>query len=213
MKNDPKKNSALLAVFALASTVGCGGDDKKGSREPVGPSGDVELRIVSFYNDQGAEFSRDEAGSLVLGCDGSIGVDVGPSVDGRLENWLLRSPGTCGSFKQCGYVELVVDPGSDDPDRVASSASSFEVPGVVQGRHTFEVTLRTDDGEVFLQAEEPVTDRVDVSLMASNDCGATTGSGGSGAAGGAGGTGGGSGGVGATSPGGAAGEGGAAGAN
>ncbi len=209
MKTDPSRNIALFAVLALASTAGCGGGDKKGSREPVGPSGDVELRIIGFYNDQGAEFSRADAGSLVLGCDGSLGVDLGPSDDGVLENWLLRSPGTCGSFKQCGYVELVVDPRSDDPDRVAAAATSFEVPGVIPGRHTFEVTLHTDDGELFLQEDEPVSDRVDVSLVAADGCEATTGNDGSGGSGGAGG----SGGTGATSPGGAAGEGGAAGAN
>jgi hypothetical protein len=210
MKPEAMSNKTLFALVLMASaSTGCDGGDSKRSNAPVGPSGEVDLEIHGFYNNDGESFARDDADRIVLGCDGSLGVELGPRESGGLRNWLLRPPGNCGSLRQCGYVELVVDPGgSGAPDKVASASVAFEVPPTRPGQHTFEVTLYTDDGEEFLQQSEAVSDRLDVTLSASETCDPSTGSGGSGTTG----SGGGAGGTGAAAgAGGEAGEGGAGG--
>jgi uncharacterized membrane protein YgcG len=211
MKHKKTSLGTFVSVLTAALATACGGDDSKKVDAPVGPSGDVELTITGLFNNDGESFERADADQVFLGCDGAISLDLGPSDEGVLKNWLLKPPGTCGTFVQCGYVELVVDPSSSDSRMLNGATTSFEVTSIDPGRHVFEVTLLSDDGEPFLQEEEPVNDRLEVTLAAASGCeSATGGSGGTGGTGGAsssGGTGG------SPAGGGAAGEGGAAGAS
>lgn len=204
------KSTRACTVLAAAITLGCGGGGSK-AKAPVGPSGEVKLEITGFFNDDGESFPLSAADALVLGCDGTINVEVGPIEDGTLKNWLLRPPDTCGTLVQCGYIELVADPSSDSPAKIAGATTSLSVEGIDPGPHALEVTLYTDDGEPFLQEEQPVKDRVEVKLEAAKGCEGTSGSGGSGGSGGGEATS--MGGTNQMAGGGAAGEGGAAGAH
>lgn len=169
--------AACLAVSA------CGGDDD-GSSNPVGPSGPVELSITGFLNNRGEDFERD-AESVVLSCDGTINVLLGPRSGDSLQNWLLRPPGACESFEQCGYVLLRATPEAGGPPTLMASASTSLVVTPDTGRHDLLVQLLTGDSEPFLQDDEPVQDTLsDVVFSAPLDCApSTTSAGGSGTGG------------------------------
>jgi hypothetical protein len=191
MKVDQFRLSWLCTALTVCC-LGCGGDDDDSADQPIGPSGDVELKITGLFNDDGAKFERADADEVQLGCNGAIHVEVGPR-DGpaALVNWLLRPPGTCGSFDQCGYVVLRLDPsGNGEAERVVSASSHLTLPTPGAGAHTLQVALYDDDGEPFLQEEAAVEDTLHVTFVAARDCDeAPTSSSGSGGTGGFGGTG------------------------
>ena len=128
MKHRQMKQRAVWAIFAAQFALGCGGNGSKGPSTPVGPSGEVKLTVTKFFNNDGESFSRGDASEVVLGCDGAINLDF------TVDNWLLRPPDTCGSFVQCGYVELLVDPSSDDARTVTSATTSLAVTDIAAGR-------------------------------------------------------------------------------
>lgn len=170
--------------FVLLGTLfgACGGDDS-GASTPVGPSGDVALTVTGYRNDDGERFDGDES-PVTLSCAGGINVLFGPTSGGTLKNWLMRPPGTCASYKQCGYLSLTLTPqGGGDPILVSAASISVEVDPP-PGRYALEAQLFTGDGEPFLQDEEPVSAEVgDVEFLANGSC-ASGGAGGSGGSGG-----------------------------
>jgi len=125
----PRTNSRFFTLLCVACSAlsACGGDDD-GNDEPVGPSGPVELRIEGFMNNQGESFDRD-ADEVVLSCDGSINVLFGPRSGADLENWVLRPPGACESFVQCGYIVLSATPEGGEVGAVAPAASPVAEEG------------------------------------------------------------------------------------
>ena len=205
----PRTNSPFFALLCVACSAlsACGGDDD-GSDEPVGPSGPVELRIEGFMNNQGESFERD-ADEVVLSCDGSINVLFGPRSGADLENWVLRPPGACESFVQCGYIVLAATPEGAEATRTAGASTTLRVP-VSAGVHRLDAVLYDGEDEEFLQDGEPVEDSLSgVEFSAPIGCApATTSSGGTSSGGSS------SGGTssGGSSSGGFGGEGGAAGA-
>lgn len=209
----PRTNSHPLTLLCLACSAlsACGGDDD-GNDEPVGPSGPVELRIEGFMNNQGESFDRD-ADDVVLSCDGSINVLFGPRAGASLENWVLRPPGACESFEQCGYIVLSGTPEGGSPNYTAGASTTISLP-VGAGPYRLDADLYTGEGEPFLQDDEPVQDSLSgVEFSAPVGCEpATTSSGGGSGGNGSGGNGSGGSGTSSGGSGGAAGEGGAAGA-
>jgi len=202
---ESRTNSQLFALLCVACSAlsACGGDDD-GNDEPVGPSGPVELRIEGFMNNQGESFERDAA-NVVLSCDGSINVLFGPRDGADLENWVLRPPGACESFVQCGYIVLKATPEAGEPAYTAGASTTLRVPAG-SGVHRLDAVLYDGEDEEFLQDEEPVEDSLSgVEFSAPGGCEpATTSTGGTGSGGGTSSSG--------TSSGGVGGEGGAAGA-
>jgi hypothetical protein len=174
----------LGAALGAALLNGCGGDDDASST-PVGPTGPVTLKIEGFSNNQGQRFDRDDE-QVTLSCGGGINVRLGPRASGGLTNWLLRPPGACGSFRQCGYVALsLTQAGSNDKILVSAATTTISVPAAI-GRHGIVARLLTDIGEPFLQEQEPVSDSLEqVQFVPAEDCAGTgqSGTGGSGSGG------------------------------
>lgn len=199
----PFRYSPTLAFVLLGAMLGaCGGDDS-GASTPVGPTGDVTLTVSGYRNDEGQRFDGDES-PVTLSCGGSIDILFGPTSGGTLKNWLLRPPGTCESYKQCGYLTVTLTPkGTGTPLELSAATIAVEV-SPAPGSYELQAQLFTGDGEPFLQDEQTVTARVSaVEFLASDGC-APTGAGGS--------SGSGSGGTSTSDAGGAAGAAGAAGA-
>ena len=158
-----------IACAGCLAVSACGGDDD-GSNSSVGPTGPVELSITGFLNNRGEAFDRD-AERVELSCDGTINVLLGPRSGDSLTNWLLRPPGACESFEQCGYVVLIATPEAGDSPTVMASASTSLVVAPATGRHDLLVELLTGDSEPFLQDNEPVRDTLsDVLFSAPLDC-------------------------------------------
>jgi len=199
----PRINPHFFTLLCVACSAlsACGGDDD-GNDEPVGPSGPVELRIEGFMNNQGESFDRDAA-EVVLSCDQSINVRFGPRDGADLENWVLRPPGACESFEQCGYIVLKATPEAGEPVYTAGASTTLRVPAGT-GVHRLDAVLYDGEDEEFLQDDEPVEDSLSgVEFSAPVGCEpGTTSSGGSGSGGGTG--------SGGTSSGGFGGEGGGA---
>ena len=185
----PASNLRLCLLFAACLGVSACGSDDDDANTPVGPSGPVELSIEGFLNDRGESFERD-AGEVVLSCDGTINVRFGPRQGATLKNWVLRPPGACESMKQCGYIVLTVTPSAGGKPNVVAGASTTLLSTASPGAARLDASLRTGDGEPFLQNQVPVEDTLSgVEFVAPSGCDPTTttssggtGSGGSGTA-------------------------------
>ena len=82
----------------------------------------------------------------MLDADGAMRTKI------AITNWMLRAPGYCGVYPQCGFAVFFVD-----GQRVAESASlAADVPVGVSapaGGHTLRVELQDDSEEVGLDAD------------------------------------------------------------
>jgi hypothetical protein len=149
-------NLSMLAPVC-AVLLACGGDDAK-TTAPIGPAGEVQLFVTGFLNDRGESYTENDA--IRLSCDDSITVELGPREGASLQNWLLKPPGTCGSFVQCGYVMLTLEAENGDT-RVVTGASTAIVLPAPPGLHRLRAELVNGEGEPFLWMERPVVHVLD----------------------------------------------------
>jgi hypothetical protein len=183
----------LAAGLALAVAGGCGEDEKISG--PLGPTGNPKLTI---HEVNGAE--RKELMCVPVGPDpdATISVNVHP------DQLLLRPPGTCGAYAQCGHMLLRIN--GVENNRGSAPVIDAQLQNLADryAELTISIEVRTDSGELILNQDEvplPVGDTVKV-ITVMNEASCPEGTGGSGGAGGSG-----SGGAGGSGSGGAGGSG------
>ena len=193
--------SLPLALCVLAAGIvphGCGDDET--SPPDVGPTGDPKVTIT---------LPRD--GDCV-----AIGEPAAPTIPISIavEQLLLRPPGACGAYAQCGYAQIVLPGGKvnskssgpvlelDLTEIADPYIEDFEVPVEIVAESTGKTMLNHDG--------QPVAATIHISIAKECTPG-TGGAGGTGGTGGSGGNGGSGGSGGAGGAGGAGGSGGAAG--
>lgn len=185
---------AARAGLAVACFVACSDEDTAPTPPPEPPA----LTIEGFLSSDGERletFAPDE--TVGAPCDGLLAVLVGP-VDnaGRLGEWELRPPGTCGRIASCAYLvaRLFDDSGAELATAAAATArvplAVAQVPTGAGYRVTVELRqgatgeLVTVDAE---DADEPVPRIAEATLdLEARTC--PTGPGSGGAPGGTGGS-------------------------
>ncbi|WP_437693226.1 hypothetical protein [Sorangium sp. So ce176] len=194
---------ALVLAAGLAVAAGC--SDEETASAP-GPTGTPEIAIVSPKDGAcvaiGAPSADPSAG------EPTIPIHVG------ISQLLLRPPGTCGTYSQCGHLVLSLDgeENSAGAGRVIDVRLGQLDAEERHGEHTITVAVVSDTGEPILGGEnrqEPLTRSLSLTIAAS--CGDGSGGGGSGGDGGSGGAGGSSGAGGSGGDGGSGGVGGSGG--
>jgi hypothetical protein len=167
-------------ILILMSSSACGDDDDEGPKEPTGPP---ELTISAVVASGGQRWTPGSATSLRLGCDLSAVVELGDRpTSGELPNWRLAPLGGCGARVKCGFVALTVDPGSASAVRAYSPTTfvplSLETLDPLSGTHRVYVELRSGDGSVYLnEDDQPVSDQIEIELVAPEACVSDAGSG------------------------------------
>ncbi len=156
---------SLLGAVALA----CGGNGTK-TTGAIGPTGDVALEIVGFVNQRGEHYEREDS-PVVLSCDTTVSVQFGPPDGaGALNNWLLRPPGTCESYAQCGYINLSATPQDGGAKVVVNGATVTQELEASPGDYLLNARLIGPDGMDFLQDEQPVRDSLEVRFASAENC-------------------------------------------
>ncbi|AUX32290.1 uncharacterized protein SOCE836_044270 [Sorangium cellulosum] len=192
---------ALVLVAGLAGASGCSDDET--STAP-GPTGVPQLEIVS---------PKDGA-CVAIGEPSDASSDDGPTVpiSVTVSELLLRPPGTCLTYRQCGHLVLSVDGERNNAaaGRVIDVRLGALDPEERYGELEITIAAVSDAGEPILGGEskqEPLTRSLSLTVAASCE----DGSGGAGGDGGSGGDGGAGGGGGSGGDGGAGGDGGSGG--
>ncbi|XXT24804.1 hypothetical protein WME94_25050 [Sorangium sp. So ce429] len=169
---------ALVLAAALAGASGC--SDDEGESVP-GPTGTPALEIVT---------PKDGA-CVAIGAPPAAPSADEPTIPIRVSvsQLLLRPPGTCGTYAQCGHLELSI--GGEKNSAAAGLVIDARLgeldPEERYGELTIAVTIVSDAGVPLLGGEsrkEPLTRSL--SLTVAESCG--DGSGGGGGSGGAGGS-------------------------
>ncbi|HEY3236947.1 MAG TPA: hypothetical protein VGJ84_19670 [Polyangiaceae bacterium] len=171
------KNLAALLALALSSGgAGCSSNESKGPPQPAGPP---EIQILELVATGEVHWLRGDSQPLLLGCDLSAAVLVGPHPDSdsrRLVNWTLRPPGGCGATLQCGFIRLEAGP-ADGPPQLSSDSAITIVPldfsklSTVSGVQKLRATLLNDNGSTFAGGDGgPVFDEVSVEVQAPTNC-------------------------------------------
>ena len=161
--------AALAAVAALAGPLGC--TDETTAATSTGPTGRITLVVKSPANGV----------CTAVGDDAFAEVPIVVDVD----NAVLRPPGTCGVYTQCGHLELQVN-------GIPNNAGATEVIPVLLRKLAeplgdFDVSLRIvkDDGTYVLDStsETGAVLEAHVALVTRASC--PSGAGGGGGTGGA----------------------------
>jgi len=178
----------LVAGVAALALPACGDDTAETPTEaPLEPP-ELEIRTVETSVGKTVRLPSDTP--LVLGCDRTLSVGVGPNpTRGRLKNWLLRPPDACAGRPQCGYVELTLDLGNEPLKHLsASTFITLTVPALADSPMTVNLTAQLFDDvrEPFkLESGKPVIAKASIRLANAADCSGGSG-GGSGSGGSAG---------------------------
>ena len=186
--------SALpLWLACLCLLAGCNNDD---SSAPVSP-GNVFLEITALHPrdsdvwlpprapdpaDASDEGYAGDPEPLVIGCDRRLGVDT------RVDNYYLRAPDACGSYVQCGWVVIDIDPDTDAVTSAYAAAPSLfldlcplDLAGKLVGTHTIRPRLAKPDGTPFTHPYASTPQ--DLTITFASDACATADAGGAGGAG------------------------------
>lgn len=167
---------AALPIVLLGSVLlgGCGDD---GSEEPVAETPDPpEIELLEAETTTGDPVELPSTDALVLGCDRWLSVSIGPNPSrGELKNWLLRPPGSCRDWPQCGSIELVlrISSRTEATRRAASTFITLDVPELPAETDDYELEARLldDEGEVFLSEDGTAfTDRATIRLSDASGC-------------------------------------------
>jgi hypothetical protein len=132
----------VLAV-ATASAAGCGDDTtQEAAPSPPGPPS-LSIEVPP------------EGSCLTVDADGFMRTKI------AIANWMLRPPGFCGVYEQCGFAVFFVD--GQRAAESSSLATDIPVGAATPGAHTLRVELHDDDDQLALDAEgEPL--RADVAF-------------------------------------------------
>lgn len=110
-------------AFLASALAACSDDDDS---PPPAPTEPPALEIVALLTSDGTRLRSYAPGSPVgEPCDGQLTVRVGPADGaGRLIDWELRPPGTCGRIVNCGYVQVRLSDSSGEELATGSAAST-----------------------------------------------------------------------------------------
>lgn len=156
--------SILLVPLACAFAA-CSDDDDT----DLGSSTPPTLEITGYAVSNGTSLDEVKVNQPVAQpCDGSLLVRLGPTDGaGRLVDWDLRPPGSCGRINQCGFISVRVL-SADGSELGAASAASIQVAvdltGVEpQGDARVVAELRQGtSGDVFTVRDPETRERVPV---------------------------------------------------
>jgi hypothetical protein len=123
-------------------------------------------------------------GTSAGNCDGGCCVEIAEAPDATLVvsvdpnelalvSFVLRPPGVCGNYAQCGFLAVDIDPSDAGASRtVRSSVSDVPVPVAgLTGPHRIHVELRHQNDTPVLDAKgQPVHADVDVTLSPPGGC-------------------------------------------
>jgi hypothetical protein len=184
--------AALCLLAGVAAPIGCGDDET--NPPDIGPTGNPKLTIT---------LPRD--GDCVAIGDG-VGVTV--PISFAVEQLLLRPPGACGAYAQCGYARLLLNGAENNKGSGPVVELNLPADKYAEMQLTVEI-IQSSTGKTMLDEEgKPVA--AQITITTAESCTGGVGGGGGGGAGGGGGSGGaggagGGGGAGGTGGGGGAG--------
>ncbi|KYF53205.1 hypothetical protein BE08_01375, partial [Sorangium cellulosum] len=132
---------ALVLAAGLAGAAGC--SDEETASAP-GPTGTPDITIVGPKD--GACVAIGAPPDDPSADEPTIAIQVGVS------QLLLRPPGTCGAYTQCGHLELSLDGKKNNAGsgRVIDVRLGALDPEERYGEHTITVAVVNDTGEPIL---------------------------------------------------------------
>ena len=152
------------------------------STPPISVQLPSSLKIASITvagSDAANTWTPENSGvSLTLSCNNApLIVKTDPeTIDSAIDGFTLAVPGNCGGLVSCGWIVLLVDPGTPAEIDLATwepgIRPSITVDGVIQpGEHVFALELHDASDNVLHDPNgNTFWDEVTVSLVSSPDC-------------------------------------------